>query len=109
MKPDLTFFIDANAETISKRANYGEERYEKVDFQRRVADAYAKFKAEATHDDHWVTVSADGKNIDEIFQEILERYVHYSTDEITKFDLDAMSNSLFKEEWHSRLTLAYYT
>lgn len=32
VKPDLTFFIDANADTIKSRANYGEERYEKVEF-----------------------------------------------------------------------------
>ena len=45
VKPDLTFFIDANADTIKSRANYGEERYEKVEFQKKVAEAYGKFKA----------------------------------------------------------------
>ena len=82
VKPDLTFFIDANAETVSSRANYGEERYEKVDFQRKVAEAYGKFKAEGTHDDHWVTVNADGRTIDDIFQEVLERFVHYRNEEM---------------------------
>jgi len=98
VKPDLTFFIDANAETISSRANYGEERYEKVEFQRKVSEAYGKFKAQAINDEHWVTVSADGRTIDDIFQEILERYVHYCSDEMSRFDLDSMSNSLFKDE-----------
>ena len=46
-----------------------------------------------------MTVSADGRTIDDIFQEVLERYVSYSTDEMSRFDLDSMANSLFKDEW----------
>ena len=46
-----------------------------------------------------MTVSADGRTIDDIFQEVLERYVRYSTDEMSRFDLDSMANSLFKDEW----------
>ena len=45
-----------------------------------------------------MTVSADGRTIDDIFQEVLERYVRYSTDEMSRFDLDSMANSLFKDE-----------
>jgi dTMP kinase len=67
VKPDLTFFIDANAETISSRAQYGMERYEKVEFQKKVAEAYGKFKEQATNDEHWVTVKADGRGIEDIF------------------------------------------
>lgn len=100
MKPDLTFFIDANAETISSRLNYGQERYEKVEFQRKVSDAYSEFKKQASEDSHWVTVRADGKGIDDIFQEILERFIQYRSEEMDKFDLKQLSNSLFKEDEH---------
>ena len=98
VKPDLTFFIDANADTIKSRANYGEERYEKVEFQKKVAEAYGKFKAQALHDEHWVTVSADGRDIDDIHSEILERFIRYRDEEVSRFDISKMSASLFKDE-----------
>lgn len=77
VKPDLTFYIDADPEEIQKRSNYGEERYEKVEFQKRVQMAYGKFKELARDDSHWVTVEANNKNVDEIHAEILERFVSY--------------------------------
>jgi dTMP kinase len=40
---DLIFLIDANVEAISSGDNYSEERYEKVDFQRKVTSGYGKF------------------------------------------------------------------
>ena len=98
VKPDLTFFIDANPDTIKSRANYGEERYEKVEFQKKVAEAYGKFKAQFLHDEHWVTVSADGRSIEDIHTEILERFIHYRNEDINRFDLAQMSKSLFKDE-----------
>jgi hypothetical protein len=55
---------------------------------------------QAHDDNHWVTVCADGKGIDDIFQEILERYVVYQREEIDKFPLLNMSNSLFKDDTH---------
>ena len=51
------------------------------------------------HDEHWVTVSADGRDIDDIHSEILERFIRYRDDEVTRFDLSQMSTSLFKDEW----------
>lgn len=35
-QPDLVLFIDLPAEVAQARAGYGEERYEKVEFQRAV-------------------------------------------------------------------------
>ena len=95
VKPDLTFFIDANADTIKLRSDYGDERYEKIEFQKRVADAYGKFKEMARDDDHWVTVEAESKSIDEIHQVILEKVVNYMSDDVEKVDMSKMANSLF--------------
>ena len=77
VKPDLTFYIDADPEMIQARANYGEERYEKVEFQKKVSEAYSKFKELSKDDGHWVTVRADRKGVEEIHTEILERFVTY--------------------------------
>ena len=98
MKPDLTFYIDADPEVIQTRSNYGEERYEKVEFQKKVSEAYGKFKELLKDDAHWVTVKADHKSVDELHSEILERFVTYYQDEMDRVDLSYMSNSLFKSQ-----------
>ena len=32
LRPDLVFFMDVNAEQISKRAGFGDERFERTEF-----------------------------------------------------------------------------
>lgn len=54
-KPDLVCFLDVSEEVASARADFGDERYEKKDFQRKVRVNYETLK-----DGSWVTVSADG-------------------------------------------------
>ena len=98
MKPDLTFYIDADPDEIKKRSNYGEERYEKVEFQKRVQDAYGKFKEMARDDAHWVTVNANNKNVEEMHAEILERFVSYYYESASQVSIEEISNSLFKEQ-----------
>lgn len=39
-KPDLVFFLTADPESLASRGSYGEERYEKVEFQRKVKKNY---------------------------------------------------------------------
>ena len=36
IQPDLTFYFDVSMDTIKARSGFGEERYEKVDFQDKV-------------------------------------------------------------------------
>ncbi len=47
--PDLVLFLDLPVEEASKRGEFGKERYEKVEFQKEVKNAYSKLK-----DDTWV-------------------------------------------------------
>ena len=77
------------------RSNYGQERYERVEFQKKVSEAYGKFKEMSRDDGHWVTIEADNKGIEELHQEILERTVLYMNDEVDKVDLAKMADSLF--------------
>ena len=56
-----------------KRADFGGERYEMTDFQRRVRDNYEKLR-----DDTWVTVCADG-SLEEV-QEALFKIVTAEVD-----------------------------
>ena len=47
--------MDVTEEVALKRANFGGERYELTDFQRKVRENYDRLS-----DPSWVTVSADG-------------------------------------------------
>ena len=38
--PDLVLYFKVDPEKVRLRANYGEERYEKVEFQARIAEKY---------------------------------------------------------------------
>lgn len=99
MKPDLTFFIDANADTIKSRSDFGSERYERVEFQKKVSDCYGKFKKEAENDDHWVTVQADGKSIEEMHSEILDKFIKYRDSQSEEAeDLEKLAAALFVED-----------
>ena len=63
-EPDLVIFFDANVETHLSRRGFGEERYEKVEFQKKVRDNFLKLKG-----DNWVIIDAT-KPIDEVTNEV---------------------------------------
>ena len=79
-KPDLVCFLDVSEEVAMKRADFGGERYEMTDFQRRVRDNYEKLR-----DSSWVTVSADG-TLEEV-QEELFKIVQTEVDRTDKSEL----------------------
>merc|ERR1719376_644454 len=55
-EPDMLFFLDLNPEVAQKRAEYGEERYEKLKFQLAVRE---KFKELISRDHgNWKTIDA---------------------------------------------------
>lgn len=84
IKPDLVFYFDIDMDTIKSRSGFGDERYEKTEFQGKVRDQYMKFKelnkpqkpdSEITlqdrFDHNWVNIDANTKSIDEIHTEIV--------------------------------------
>lgn len=58
-KPDLVIFLDVPVEGSSSRRGFGEEKYEKVDFQVKVREAFSKLQ-----DDSWMVTSLFICNID---------------------------------------------
>ncbi|KAL9963593.1 hypothetical protein ACROYT_G027116 [Oculina patagonica] len=62
--PDVVFYLDISTEDAQTRGSYGEERYEKVEFQERVAEIYKQLK-----NNDWKVVDAM-KDINEIHKEI---------------------------------------
>ena len=79
-KPDLVCFLDVSEEVAIKRADFGGERYEMTEFQRKVRNNYEKLR-----DESWVTVSADG-GVEEV-EEQLFKIVEAEVDRDNKTEL----------------------
>ena len=60
----MVCFLDVSEEVASRRADFGGERYEVTETQRRVRDNY-----ELLRDQTWVTVSAD-RSLEEVQEEL---------------------------------------
>lgn len=44
--PDVVFYLDISTEDAMTRASFGGERYEKAEFQKRVAEVYKQLKSD---------------------------------------------------------------
>ncbi|GAB2293168.1 dTMP kinase [Dionaea muscipula] len=53
LAPDLVLYLDIPPEKASERGGYGDERYEHLDFQKKVAEKY-----KVLIDNSWKTVDA---------------------------------------------------
>ncbi|KAJ9479679.1 Thymidylate kinase [Pseudozyma hubeiensis] len=68
--PDLTMFLDLDAQTAAARGGYGEERYEKLEFQAKVREAFSRVSQDVkSHGGRWVTIDAS-KTLDEVTDDI---------------------------------------
>lgn len=66
-KPDQVFFLTMPIESIEQRNGFGNERYEVLSFQKKVAEMYHQLK-----EDDWEVLDAR-RSIEEIQKEILEK------------------------------------
>lgn len=71
-RPDIVFYLKTDAESLLERGNYGEERYEKKEFQIKVADLYEEIYAKEK--DYWYQVDAK-QSIEVIQQQIKEKFL----------------------------------
>uniref|UniRef100_A0A1I7Z5L2 dTMP kinase n=1 Tax=Steinernema glaseri TaxID=37863 RepID=A0A1I7Z5L2_9BILA len=67
-QPDCVFYLDVSPEVAESRANYGEEAFEKKEFQAAVRKAMDVFRKHPT----WKTIDAN-RGKDEVFEEAKER------------------------------------
>lgn len=54
LKPDLVIFLNINLENNSSREGYGDEIYEKLEFQYKVKEVY-----DTLWDDNWISINAN--------------------------------------------------
>ena len=64
-KPDLVLFLDVSDEEATKRGGFGQELYEKREFQNKVRSNYDKLK-----DETWKTINTNHKEMDHVYEEI---------------------------------------
>lgn len=65
-KPHLVIFMDITPERAAERAGFGDELYEKVEFQKRVYDNFKQLK-----EDNWVFINAD-QTIEQVTADIID-------------------------------------
>ena len=69
--PDIVFFLNLSIDEISKRGDFGNERYEKLDFQKKVLSNFLLLK-EKMPKLNWVDIDAS-RTIDSINIELFDR------------------------------------
>jgi dTMP kinase len=62
--PDLVIFLELSAEAAKQRGGYGDEIYEKVEFQRKVAVAFGEMRTPA-----WKIIDA-GRDLESVFADV---------------------------------------
>ena len=73
-KPDLVLFLNLSVEEAQKRGNYGDERYEKLEFQKKVKNAFdILIRNESLNNKYtkWNVINANNE-IDNIHKEIVK-------------------------------------
>lgn len=65
-QPNMVIYLDVSATRASERGNYGQERYERVDFQQRVHDSYERLFDAST----WHRVDAS-RSLDQVAVDVL--------------------------------------
>ncbi|KAM7359254.1 thymidylate kinase [Cochliomyia hominivorax] len=71
-RPDIVFYLKSETDALLDRGNYGEERYEKKEFQNKVAQLYEKIYEKEKH--YWYKIDAM-QTKDDIHSEIKEKFI----------------------------------
>ena len=77
-RPHLVIFMDIDPERAAQRAGFGDELYEKLEFQKKVYENFKKLK-----EDNWVMVNAD-QPIEKVTEEIIQAIKKFLPTEETK-------------------------
>ena len=64
-KPDKVFYLTLDETDMKNRGDFGAERYEKTDFQKKVAENFRILSGEEGEDGSWEVVDA-GRSIEEV-------------------------------------------
>ena len=88
--PDIVLFVNTTAAEITSRSGFGEERYEKEEFQEKVYNAYQKL---INLEPWWTNIEGTSKDVDQIYEKIVEKV----KEKMETYDVDSplLTNTLF--------------
>lgn len=75
-RPDCVIFLQLSPEAGAKRGGFGEERYEKIQFQNKVFEQFMQIK-----DENWKIINAD-QNEEDLHQEIYKHIKSLKKEEL---------------------------
>ncbi len=81
-KPDVVFYLSLPIDVIASRSSFGEEKYERVDFQKKVGESFKSIS-----EDYWRIINGEdkvetiAKNIEAIYEGII---AHFDNNELGK-------------------------
>lgn len=106
VKPDMVIYVNLSCEEITKRSGFGDERFEKVEFQQKVEEQFKKFGQTGVEAKDflsgdkpadWILLDAsNNKGIDEIHEEVKLIVDHHRTNFLEAVNMENLSNGLFK-------------
>ncbi|XP_047023873.1 thymidylate kinase [Helicoverpa zea] len=73
-KPDKVFFLTMPVDSIKQRNGFGNERYEVLNFQKKVSETYQKLK-----EDNWEVLDAN-RSIESIQEDLLQQSLNIIND-----------------------------
>ncbi|XP_063896259.1 thymidylate kinase-like [Helicoverpa armigera] len=73
-KPDKVFFLTMPVDSIKERNGFGNERYEVLNFQKKVSETYQKLK-----EDNWEVLDAN-RSIESIQEDLLQQSLNIIND-----------------------------
>ena len=91
-QPDIVFFQDIVAEEAAKRGDYGQERYEKLDFQLEVMKTYINHLYDK---DYWINIDPNN-TVDNVSQSIIKEYENYKN--IVSTNSDELKNKFYDDK-----------
>jgi dTMP kinase len=95
IKPDIVFYMDLDPDNVQGRAGFGEERYERIEFQKKVGVMYNKMKADHEGSGHWFNIAAQGRDIESIHKEIVDLVKQYEAEMLVNTDIKTLEKALF--------------
>eukprot|EP00298_Acanthocystis_sp_HF-20_P028920 c7774_g1_i1.p1 GENE.c7774_g1_i1~~c7774_g1_i1.p1 ORF type:complete len:216 (+),score=71.05 c7774_g1_i1:58-705(+) len=90
-KPDAVFFLDVSPEVARTRGGYGEERYEKEEFQKKVKSLFLSLQ-----DESWTIFNAD-QSVDTLHEEIVAKSIQVQTN-VKEQEISFVSQTSIKKD-----------
>lgn len=109
IQPDLVVYFNASAEELALRSGFGEERFERIEFQQLVDQAYGNFKAQGITFENfmapeyappvpnrWVNLSVGEDDIEIIHEKVKALVEKYESNFRDSVNTDEINKGLFR-------------